>query len=539
MATSSSSSKRFSSESAVSSSNASMVSGASDHHIPPASHGPSLPASHHPHHLPPTRGKEYVPNGSITSGCSDRDRLEDGGHSSKNISQTSSLDHTHHTANSSASSSQLVLPEIADDSPLNKLGMKKWESLIYVNNSDGILELRAGEVDELIILATESTNRDFVYQDAFLLTYRTFISTLSLLWKLEYRFRKFNHSTDAVRLRAARSSFSLMVRVVDSLIDCDFQDSDVIKNLSDFIAELVSDGELLLARALRTKFIQKYDERRARLLPDLDFGKLSISDKPFNLLQFKSVDLAEQITLLDAQHFWKLEPGELLLWVKEQNEEKSPNLVKFTKHFNAMSFWCRTRILQEGDPKERERLVMKFIKVMKFLRKHNNFNSYLAFLSALDSASIRRLDWSKQIVDTIKEYSAIIDFTGSFKAYREALSHAKPPVIPYMGLVLQDLTFVHIGNNDFVKGKVNFAKRWQQYNILDNTRRFKRESYPFQRKEEIIQYFDNFEHALAENDLWEMSEKIKPRPRTSPQKLDSLLTPDPGAGQPLGHKGTT
>eukprot|EP00095_Tigriopus_kingsejongensis_P010168 maker-scaffold202_size261857-snap-gene-0.14 protein:Tk10168 transcript:maker-scaffold202_size261857-snap-gene-0.14-mRNA-1 annotation:"hypothetical protein CGI_10009091" len=82
MATSSSSSKRFSSESAVSSSNASMVSGASDHHIPPASHGPSLPASHHPHHLPPTRGKEYVPNGSITSGCSDRDRLEDGGHSS-------------------------------------------------------------------------------------------------------------------------------------------------------------------------------------------------------------------------------------------------------------------------------------------------------------------------------------------------------------------------------------------------------------------------------------------------------------------------
>ena len=41
-----------------------------------------------------------------------------------------------------------------------------------------------------------------------------------------------------------------------------------------------------------------------------------------------------------------------------------------------------------------------------------------------------------------------------------------PPVIPYMGLVLQDLTFVHIGNQDYVKDKVNFAKRWQQYNIL-------------------------------------------------------------------------
>ena len=79
----------------------------------------------------------------------------------------------------------------------------------------------------------------------------------------------------------------------------------------------------------------------------------------------------------------------------------------------------------EIDPKERERLVLKFMKVMKFLRKHNNFNSYLAFLSALDSASIRRLDWPKAIVDTIKEYSAIIDFTGSFKAYREALSRSR------------------------------------------------------------------------------------------------------------------
>ena len=82
-------------------------------------------------------------------------------------------------------------------------------------------------------------------------------------------------------------------------------------------------------------------------------------------------------------------------------------------------------ILLESDHKERERLVTKFIKVMKLLRKHNNFNSYLAFLSALDSASIRRLDWSKHITDTLKDYSAIIDFTGSFKAYREALAQAR------------------------------------------------------------------------------------------------------------------
>ena len=99
---------------------------------------------------------------------------------------------------------------IADDSPLNK-AEHVAESLIYANNAEGILELRAGDSDELIILATQSTNRDFVYQDAFLLTHRTFISTLELLHKLEYRFRRFNCVGKADQLKAARSSFSLLV----------------------------------------------------------------------------------------------------------------------------------------------------------------------------------------------------------------------------------------------------------------------------------------------------------------------------------------
>ena len=49
---------------------------------------------------------------------------------------------------------------------------------------------------------------------------------------------------------------------------------------------------------------------------------------------------------------------------------------------------------------------------------------------------------------------------------RLALGEASPPCIPYIGLVLQDLTFVQIGNPDLLDGKINFAKRWQQFNIL-------------------------------------------------------------------------
>lgn len=93
--------------------------------------------------------------------------------------------------------------------------------------------------------------------------------------------------------------------------------------------------------------------------------------------------------------------------------------------------------------------------------------------------------------------------------------HYRPPCIPYVGLVLQDLTFVHIGNSDNFDGKVNFAKRWQQFNILDNLRRFKKETYPFKRKDEIVNFFANFENYWTEDQMWTRSEKIKPRGKKS------------------------
>lgn len=111
---------------------------------------------------------------------------------------------------------------------------------------------------------------------------------------------------------------------------------------------------------------------------------------PPTLLDLKSSDIAEQMTLLDAELFQKIEIPEVLIWAQEQCEDRSPNLTLFTEHFNKMSYWARSQILKHEDAKDREKHVVKFIKIMKHLRKINNYNSYLALLSALDSAPIRR-----------------------------------------------------------------------------------------------------------------------------------------------------
>ncbi|XP_034490493.1 guanine nucleotide-releasing factor 2 isoform X2 [Drosophila innubila] len=360
------------------------------------------------------------------------------------------------------------------------------------------------------------------FSEAFITTFRTFIQPIDVIEKLTHRYTYFFCQVHDQKQKAAKETFSLLVRVVNDLTSTDLT-SQLLSLLVEFVYQLVCSGQLYLAKLLRNKFVEKVtlykDQRSYAFVLDRDQiggggGGGSANSNQLSLLDLKSLEIAEQMTLLDAELFQKIEIPEVLLFAKDQCEEKSPNLNKFTEHFNKMSYWARSKILRLQDAKEREKHVNKFIKIMKHLRKMNNYNSYLALLSALDSGPIRRLEWQKGIAEEVRSFCALIDSSSSFRAYRQALAETNPPCIPYIGLVLQDLTFVHVGNQDYMsKGVINFSKRWQQYNIIVNMKRFKKCAYPFRRNERIIGFFDNFKDFMGEEEMWQISERIKPRGR--------------------------
>ncbi|XP_014798543.1 PREDICTED: rap guanine nucleotide exchange factor 1 isoform X5 [Calidris pugnax] len=374
-------------------------------------------------------------------------------------------------------------------------------------------DVRGGSGDILLVHATETDRKDLVlYCEAFLTTYRTFITPEELIKKLQYRYEKFCHFPDTFKKRVSKNTFFVLVRVVDELCLVELTE-EILKLLMDLVFRLVCNGELSLARVLRKNILEKVDQKKmlsyANSIKPL--AARGVAARPGTLHDFHSHEIAEQLTLLDAELFYKIEIPEVLLWAKEQNEEKSPNLTQFTEHFNNMSYWVRSIIMLQEKAQDRERLLLKFIKIMKHLRKLNNFNSYLAILSALDSAPIRRLEWQKQTSEGLAEYCTLIDSSSSFRAYRAALADVEPPCIPYLGLILQDLTFVHLGNPDYIDSKVNFSKRWQQFNILDSMRRFQQVHYDIKRNDDIVSFFNDFSDHLAEEALWELSLKIKPR----------------------------
>ena len=69
---------------------------------------------------------------------------------------------------------------------------------------------------------------------------------------------------------------------MDGLLDFEIEDTCIMELLTDFIVELVSNGEKILARHLRSKFIQKLEQHKAQVLPDSVTGGLSFSSKSIN-----------------------------------------------------------------------------------------------------------------------------------------------------------------------------------------------------------------------------------------------------------------
>uniref|UniRef100_A0A0K0D2I4 Ras-GEF domain-containing protein n=1 Tax=Angiostrongylus cantonensis TaxID=6313 RepID=A0A0K0D2I4_ANGCA len=263
-------------------------------------------------------------------------------------------------------------------------------------------EVRGGPRDALVVHATEH-NASVLFQEAFLVTYRTFICSHGLINKLITRYVYMSMSSDRASQSAARLSFSILVRVVDELTSYELSEA-LVHTVTSFVYRLIHEGNLIYARLLRT----------------------------YTLFDFRSSDIARQMTSIDAQLFHLIETPELLWWAQEQDEMKSPNLVAFTEHFNNVSFWVRTLVITPSNSKEREKYMLKFIKIMKQLRQLGNFNSYLALLSALVSSPLARLDWSKTITDGLREHAEVMDTSHSYKNYRLLLQMASPPTVPYM-----------------------------------------------------------------------------------------------------------
>uniref|UniRef100_A0A2K6ARB7 Rap guanine nucleotide exchange factor 3 n=1 Tax=Macaca nemestrina TaxID=9545 RepID=A0A2K6ARB7_MACNE len=177
-------------------------------------------------------------------------------------------------------------------------------------------------------------------------------------------------------------------------------------------------------------------------------------------------DLAGQLTDHDWSLFNGIHQVELIYYVlgpQHLRDVTTANLERFMRRFNELQYWVATELCLCPVPGPRAQLLRKFIKLAAHLKEQKNLNSFFAVMFGLSNSAISRLahTWERLPHKVRKLYSALerlLDPSWNHRVYRLALAKLSPPVIPFMPLLLKDMTFIHEGNHTLVENLINFEK---------------------------------------------------------------------------------
>ncbi|XP_048097701.1 rap guanine nucleotide exchange factor 3 isoform X2 [Alosa alosa] len=184
------------------------------------------------------------------------------------------------------------------------------------------------------------------------------------------------------------------------------------------------------------------------------------------LEQMCSKDIAVQLNSYDWELFSTMHETELLYYVF--GREKFPNtttanLERFMCRFNEVQFWVVTELCLCVDQAKRATLLKKFIKIAIVLKEQKNLNSFYAVMFGLTNSAVTRLykTWERVPNKTRRiftTYERMLDPARNHRAYRLAVAKLSSPYIPFMPLILKDMTFIHEGNKNYTSTLVNFEK---------------------------------------------------------------------------------
>ncbi|XP_014384694.1 PREDICTED: ras-specific guanine nucleotide-releasing factor 1, partial [Myotis brandtii] len=236
-----------------------------------------------------------------------------------------------------------------------------------------------------------------------------------------------------------------------------------------------------------------------------------VKAEPFE--NHSALEIAEQLTLLDHLVFKKIPYEEFFGqgWMKLEKNERTPYIMKTTKHFNDISNLIASEIIRNEDISARASAIEKWVAVADICRCLHNYNAVLEITSSMNRSAIFRLKktWlkvSKQTKALIDKLQKLVSSDGRFKNLREALKNCDPPCVPYLGMYLTDLAFIEEGTPNYTEdGLVNFSKMRMISHIIREIRQFQQTAYKIEHQAKVTQYLLDRSFVMDEESLYEAS----------------------------------
>ncbi|CEJ00846.1 Putative Ras GEF [Rhizopus microsporus] len=406
-----------------------------------------------------------------------------------------------------------------------------------VFTTDG--SVKGGTLRALVERMTLHDYLDMNFNTTFLLTYRSFCTSREFLDLLKARYNIqppdgltpeeyevwVNKKQKLVRLRV----FNVLKIWLEQYYYED--DSIILDQLLEFTNTTLKNTLSFSAFQLE-KLISKRKEACTTSLKKLVMTQsINVPDPilPRNLKKFKlpdidTTEMARQLTLIDYKLYSSIRPIECLdkAWSKDLQENGVPiaaNIQASIHYCNQITTWVSDEILSQSEVKKRSMQIKYWVNVAEKCRQFNNFNTCMAILSAFDNGAIGRLKRTWESVGArthhiVAHIRKLMGANRNFVQYRALIHSVNPPCIPFLGIYLQDLTFIEDGNPNFLKGSnlINFAKRAKTAEVIREIQQYQSIGYPFKPVEEIQGFiWENLHSSRDEDQLYNESLKLEPK----------------------------
>ena len=246
----------------------------------------------------------------------------------------------------------------------------------------------------------------------------------------------------------------------------------------------------------------------------------SMPKKCFCVLDWEPSQIGEKLIKLSYNLLNKIEYKELYeaIFTKKTKDVSSPNIMENIKQFNNLILFIIEDILSYDFPSDRARMIERWVLIAQYCKNRKDESDCVAIKSALSHYIITGLNLTlnqiksktKTIMNEINDYC---NLEGNYKTFRDEIKNIKKNefYIPYLGILLRDLTFLEESGKYLVQGNmINLEKIEKVQNSLDSFFRFK-DSNNLINKEynEELKFFDNLE-AKTEEELEKIANQLEP-----------------------------
>ncbi|KAI9992399.1 hypothetical protein PInf_017801 [Phytophthora infestans] len=223
--------------------------------------------------------------------------------------------------------------------------------------------------------------------------------------------------------------------------------------------------------------------------------------------------IAQQITLMQHYLFSKIKVSEVL--ASKRNAEKTPGYQRLRLLHNHISIWVVSQILMRGDVDQRAEILAYFIRVAGVLLSPlQNLDGFMAVMNAANDSSIFRLKktWGRLLPQARDLWQELVPLTEKgARSLNKFTKEATPPLIPYMGVVIQNVLALQ-EYPDRVEGDlINFKKIRSIGGLIQKILSFQKTPYLLPTDKRVLEHICSTVPFADGDACFARSLKIEPR----------------------------